>query len=374
MYEELKKRAESGDAEAQYELASAYHTDRVHDGKDGDKEAVFWYGKAAAQGHTEAEYYFAHCIRCGVGVRFSNAEGSLPYYLSAAKKGHQEAMKELFELYSGGLSCEKWDYDKAYYWIKTAAELGDAEAEYELGKLYTEGFTLPSVKKYKFRTDPAEGVKWLKKSAAQNYLFAAKAVGDCYAKGLGVEKDERKALEWYEKGGERDGEALRVIAERYFSGDGVPQSYEKAFGYFTRAADNFDVAARKRVGDCYFYGYGVEKDLDKALENYILAAKNDDYDFHGAKSALALLYAKDTPYRNEREAVISLNQTKNFTNNPEIFYEVGKRHLVGSDFRDGEHTYECYVIRKDKESAEHWLKKAADGGNAEAKELLKRLK
>lgn len=363
---ELKKKAESGDAQAQYDLGYEYYIDGVDDiadDEDNEELAVFWLQKAAEQGHTEAEYLYGHCLMCRTGVSFSNVEGSLSYFLSAAEKGHVKSMIILCELYSHRLICTHWDFDKAFYWIKKAAETGNAEAEYELGKIYAEGFSLDFKGKFK-GTDVEQGLIWLKKSAEKNYLFAANKLGDLYYEGKVVEKNLKLALEWYLKGGnDRNSDSLLRIGEMYFSGEGVEQSYEKAFEYFKKSADGYNAGGKKRLADCYLYGFGIAVNHDKALELYKFAAKADTNDLYGAKSNLALMYAKDTPFKNEREAVIALHYCYNYTDNPEVFYEVAKRHLVGSDFRDEKHTYECYVFRKDFEDAAYYFKKAAEMGH-----------
>lgn len=361
--DELKSRANSGDVQAQFDLGMDYYRGIVDDGEDEEKRAVYWLEQAAEQGHTEAQYWFGHCLKCGVGLRFSNKKEALVWFLKAAEKGNEEAMLEVYELYSEGSASIDVDFDKAFYWVKKAASAGNKEAEYELSKVLIEGFALDFDGKFK-GTDPEQGLIWLKKAADKNYLFAANKLGDLYYEGKVVEKNLAVALEWYEKGGkDRNRDSFLRMGEIYFNGEGVEQSYEKAVTYFEKSVALCNPAGMKRLGDCYFNGFGVEKNLDKALELYKRAAKNDDMDFYGAKSNLALIYAKDTPFKDDREAVIALQHVINYTQNPEVFYEVAKRHLVGFDFRDEEHTFECYVIRKDFEWAAYYFKQAAETGH-----------
>ena len=52
--DDLRRKAEQGDAQAQYELGRAYS---IGKGAPKDKaEAAKWYRKAAEQGHAEAQY------------------------------------------------------------------------------------------------------------------------------------------------------------------------------------------------------------------------------------------------------------------------------------------------------------------------------
>ena len=48
----------------------------------------------------------------------------------------------------------------------------------------------------------AEGIKWLRRSAEANFDFAWLNLGNCYARGIGVEIDLQVAVGWYAKGAE----------------------------------------------------------------------------------------------------------------------------------------------------------------------------
>ncbi len=55
--------AEQGNAEAQFNLAMAYHSDSA--GQFNEKEAVKWYHKAAISGHPQAQEYLVVGYREG---------------------------------------------------------------------------------------------------------------------------------------------------------------------------------------------------------------------------------------------------------------------------------------------------------------------
>lgn len=410
-YKNLIKRAEAGDAHAQFELADEYYTGDCEVGckneDDCEKKAFYWFEKAAEQGHIEACYYFAHCLYCRIGTRFSNPEGALPYALKSAEGGYVKAMEFLYELYSHGISCHKWDYEAAFKWLKKAAERGSTEAKFKLGKLYIEGFFLHDSKNYKFETNLAEGVKWLKAAAEEGDVNAINMIGDCYFNGTGVEKDVKKAMEWYERR-PTDGGCSYKLGEIYLKGEHVDKDYKKAFDYFM--ATKWYAPSLKRAGDCYYNGWGVERDLDKAVYYYDCAAVKDEMGFYGSLAEVALIYARDDKLHDEKKTVKLLYKACNYLyNNPEVFYERAKRHLVGVDFRDENCRFENLVIRKDldeaayyfkkaaelghvesqyeygmrlldgigveanKEEAVKWLKKSAEGGSTEAKEALERI-
>ena len=70
--EDLVKKANSGDAEAQYSLGNCYF---YGFGVDKNlREAVKWLTKAAEQGHTRAQNDLGHCYYSGAGVERNKAE------------------------------------------------------------------------------------------------------------------------------------------------------------------------------------------------------------------------------------------------------------------------------------------------------------
>ena len=62
----LKRKAEQGDAKAQYDLAIRYVSGSGV-GKNYEK-AFYWYHKAAKQGHRSAQYALEHCYSEGIGT------------------------------------------------------------------------------------------------------------------------------------------------------------------------------------------------------------------------------------------------------------------------------------------------------------------
>lgn len=69
------------------------------------------------------------------------------------------------------------------------------------------------------------------------------------------------------------------MGERYLLGRGVSQDYQKAFVYFSKAAEEGDVFAQNELGYLYAAGKGTPQDNAKALVWYKQAAE------HGLASA-----------------------------------------------------------------------------------------
>lgn len=60
---------------------------------------------------------------------------------------------------------------------------------------------------------------------------------------------------------------------RYLDGDGIEQSYEKAFELFEKAAEKGEVEAISKIGVCYLEGLGVEQNVELAVEKFTVAAE-----------------------------------------------------------------------------------------------------
>jgi TPR repeat protein len=73
--------------------------------------------------------------------------------------------------------------------LRKEAEQGNAEAQYVLGEWYANGKGVAK--------DEVEAVKWYRKAAEQGYAKAQYVLGNCYANGKGVAKDEVEAYAWY---------------------------------------------------------------------------------------------------------------------------------------------------------------------------------
>lgn len=97
----LVKRAEKGDAKAQYNLGSCYENG---DGIDKNiNEAVKWYMKAAEQGMPEAQSYLGLCYALGNGVS-KDSDEAVKWWKNALEQGYEPAIDMLKTV--NGLSVE----------------------------------------------------------------------------------------------------------------------------------------------------------------------------------------------------------------------------------------------------------------------------
>jgi uncharacterized protein len=159
---DLRKSAESGNAEAQLMLGLAYG-----DGKGVTKntdEAVKWYRKSAEQGNARAQLMLGAAYYWGVGTP-KNMADAVKWYRKSAEQGLAKSQYILGILYDSGEGVPK-NLVEAVKWYRKAAEQGDVEAQLSLGNAYALGEGVPK--------DDIEALAWLKIAAATGSQEAAK--------------------------------------------------------------------------------------------------------------------------------------------------------------------------------------------------------
>jgi hypothetical protein len=116
--------AESGKAEAQYDVGEMYERGRGV-AKDTGK-AFNWYLKAAKQGHTRGAYRVGLAYLKGKGVG-KNPEKAHTWLKKSADGGYERALFYLGEIYEKGLGVTQ-DYDNALTYYEKAQHGGFAPA------------------------------------------------------------------------------------------------------------------------------------------------------------------------------------------------------------------------------------------------------
>ena len=98
---DLRAKAESGDAQSQYELGVAFDFGRLGVGKDY-AEAVKWFREAAEQNNAAAQDNLGQCYTAGEGVAQDYAEAA-KWYRKAAEQNYVPAQYNLGVAYDNGL-------------------------------------------------------------------------------------------------------------------------------------------------------------------------------------------------------------------------------------------------------------------------------
>jgi TPR repeat protein len=123
-------------------------------------------------------------------------------------------------------------------------------------------------------------------------VIAQMEVADAYAKGLGVEKNPKEAVDWYRKAAEKgNADAQLALGNLLIGGKGVPKDSVEAAKWFLSAAEQGKPAAQLQVARMHLTGLGVPRSQVDACMWAKLAAEKGD---KNAKQFLTFLTPKMT--------------------------------------------------------------------------------
>ncbi|WP_420568723.1 SEL1-like repeat protein [Thalassovita sp.] len=222
---DLVQAAQSGQAEAQYQLGMQYG--RGEGVLQNHARAVEWLTLAARQGHAAAQNRLGQHLFVGMGVEQA-PEAALEWFAKAAASGKADFQA---------------DYGDALIGIGRAQE---AAAMFQL-------------------------------AADQGHLNAMTSLGVLYQSGNGVPKDPQRARALFE-GPAAAGvaRAQNNLGSLYVRGDGVAQDYERAAQLFQSAAEQGLKEAMTNLGVMYENGFGVPLDEAKAHELYRMGGRGEE--------------------------------------------------------------------------------------------------
>lgn len=240
-------------AELGYDAAQAYVGHAYYSGEGVEKndfEAVRWYTLAATQGYAAAQCNIGICYEFGDGIERNYAD-AVHWYKLAAQQGNATAQFNLGLCYEDGVGITK-NQKEAIKCYKLAADQNHAAAQYKVGSYYLIDVDKTSL-------GEVQAFYWLNKSAELGHPGAQYNLGVCYDKGIGVEKDSKTAISYFElSAAQNDSAALFYLGYCYYKGRGVEKNYNKASQLFQKSAECGNIIALK---------YITEHRLSKALNH-----------------------------------------------------------------------------------------------------------
>ncbi len=190
----VTRRAEAGEAEAQYMLGTAL---LFNSGLPLDPvKGLGWLEKAAAQGHPGALFSLSEIYRQGIGVEIDETR-RLTWLRRAAAAGSADGQHNLALWYES--RGDRKDATEAFAWMTKAAMQGQPDSQFILAEFYSSGVGTS-------RSGDA-AMPWLRKSAAQGFRPALLKLGENYERGAGVMKDPVEALKYYLLAGDSNAKA-----------------------------------------------------------------------------------------------------------------------------------------------------------------------
>ncbi len=201
-FQRMLKAAQKGDAEAQVSIGNAYKSGEDQD----DEQAVYWWHKAAKQGHAGAQRVLGH-------------------------------------LYYEG-KCVNQDYEQAAQWYRKAAEQGEIPAQLNLAKCYDEHPDL-------FKEDSS---LWLQKAGAGLVTLNEKEDEHHERKKINFTPED---FSYLDKQREQGNPVAKVIlAQLHQAGHGVPQDTRRTYALLKEAAGQDDLLAQYCLGLAGMKGWG----------------------------------------------------------------------------------------------------------------------
>lgn len=227
----------------------------------------------------KADYYFRKSIKF---TRFDGVYllGSLHF----SKKDYKNAITffemlpderkclPLGEIYFYGYGGIPKDYVKAKNFFESVKDL--PESNYYLGLIYFKGLGIEK--------NEIKGMEYMKKAVDLNNKDALLFIGSCYLKGVYYSKDETKGLNIINSLKSKDSKALNKLGMNYL----MKKKYDLALSLFEEAAKKGNKESAFILGEIYFKGRIVPLDYEKA-KDYLEKSKN-----YKAKPSLGIIYYK----------------------------------------------------------------------------------
>lgn len=192
------------------------------------------------------------------------------FLTASAEEGNTQAILLLADCYKNGWGTEQ-DLDKLFYWSKIGAELGDPSCMISLANCYHNGEGTEK--------NPEESYAWDLKAAEAGDASGMLNTAICYEDGIGVEQDSGEAFSWYQKSAEAGSDlGMYNLARCYAAGVGTEPDPASAFAWTQKLAETGNAVGMYNLGLMYQNGYGTSEDPESAYDWYLKAANAGDPD------------------------------------------------------------------------------------------------
>jgi len=198
--------------------------------------------------------------------------------------------------------------------------------------------------------DLKKAFEWYEKAADQGHAKAQNFIGWMYQTGQVVESDTKKAIEYYTKAANQGFDvAYTNLASLYY----WKEDYKNAFEWYNKVITNAKTKGGKPIGVqnqiAYMYenGQGVERDLNKAFEWYTKSAEQgDEY----AQYNLGVIYKNGQGVESDNKKAFEWYTKAAAQGNIDAQTDLGRLYATGEG------------VEKDLDKAIELFKKAVEGG------------
>lgn len=314
-------------------------------------EGETWLRRAGLAGNKEAAALVGEIYAKGDGDLPPNYAEAAIWFRIAAEMGHQASARALGLLYltGAGSGAIPRDADEAAKWLRVAAETGDAVAQSDLATLLLKRQTNPRF------TEAAPVHEWFERAAESGDAIGAYNFAVCLAEGIGVDKDEARAAQWFHKAAANVVNAQYRYGRLLAEGRGVPQDFVEARRWLQEAASRNMLEALLDLAALKIQGLGGPRDDNEARELFERAAAQGNAQ---AMFALGALYGGGHEIEVDRAKSLSCYRQAAEQKHPRAALMLGKY------LREG------IATEPNLEEARKWFALAADAGLEEARAEL----
>jgi hypothetical protein len=133
-----------------------------------------------------------------------------------------------------------------------------------------------------------QDIETIQDNAKDGDIKAMVALANLYYEGKHIEQSYKKSFKWYQKSAKQGNfDAQYYLSDMYYNGIGTKQNYKQAFDWCKKSAEQGNSDAQYTLACMYYNGEGIDKDFQKAFE---LCEKSAEQNNSHAQSWLANIY------------------------------------------------------------------------------------
>jgi TPR repeat protein len=255
-------------------------------------EGTKYLALAAKQGSAMAQYNLGRRLDVGKGCEMNETKAIKMYELAAAQ-GYALAFLQI------GLDKRATGhFAEAFKLFMSAAKLGCAAAQAEIGLCYYRGNGIEK--------DLRRAVQYFQLAADAAHPVALKYLADCLMAGKGaLQKDAGRAVELMSRSAQHgNSDAMNTLGHWYAVGK-APTDLRMALRYYKQAAEKGHSIGQYNVGRSYETGRGVEMD---AIEAAFWYQRSSHKGYRDAINALGNCYRKGFGVISDMKEAVRLYQ------------------------------------------------------------------
>lgn len=317
--------------------------------------------RSAAISHTSRDTYVT-AVEIGKGKYSMPLLEAIDHALQFRQQDRPQSIAEWNLVFNApkkapATSVEQIDLDStaekitAFDMAFEAANKGDITAMSNLAFMYAKGIGVEK--------DELEAIQWYKRAGEQGHLTSQFNLGVIYAKGRGVNQDYGESFKWYKMAAlQGDMMAESTLAMMYAKGIGTEKNEKEAVNWYHKAAVQGHTNSQYILANMFMKGRGVPQDESEAFEWYQQAAEKGHIN---AQITLGYMYGKGKGTSRDDVEAFNWYRKAAEQGHPNAQFNLGVIYAKGRG------------IEQNIEEARKWYQKAADQGDENAIKALQRL-